>query len=111
MTLQQAEKNTVGANSGDLREHAHQAEQLLKAVSNANRLMILCALIEDEHSVGDLSVALNLSMSAISQHLSTLKKEGFVSTRRDAQTIYYSLQEHPVRDLMACLHKIYCEPN
>lgn len=92
-----------------LREHALAASQLLKAVGNPMRLMILCALVDSEHSVGELRTFIDLSMSALSQHLAVLKREGLVNTRREAQTIYYSLADHEVRELMECLHRIYCE--
>lgn len=92
-----------------LRKHAEAATQLLKAVASPARLMILCALVDDEHSVGELSTAIDLSMSALSQHLAVLRREGLVHTRREAQTIYYSLADHEVRVLITCLHKIYCE--
>jgi DNA-binding transcriptional ArsR family regulator len=92
-----------------LREHALAASQLLKAVGNPMRLMILCALVDGEHSVGELRAFIDLSMSALSQHLAVLKREGLVYTRREAQTIYYSLADHEVRELIKCLHRMYCE--
>lgn len=68
-----------------------QATSLLKAMANDNRLRILCLLVDDELSVTELNQRLNLSQSALSQHLAILRREGLVSTRRSSQTIYYSL--------------------
>lgn len=89
--------------------HAGEAERLLKAVSNRHRLMILCLLHEGERSVGDLHERLPLSQSALSQHLAVLRREGFVRTRRDAQTIFYSLTSPRVAAIIHTLYTIYCE--
>ncbi|WP_106478076.1 ArsR/SmtB family transcription factor [Phytohalomonas tamaricis] len=71
------------------------AAPLLKAMANENRLRILCLLQNKELSVSELNAKLELSQSALSQHLAVLRREGLVSTRRASQTIYYSLQgEH-----------------
>ena len=102
--------NAPASGGRKLRQHADAAARLLKAVGNPNRLMILCTLVEGEHSVGELNPLVDLSPSALSQHLSVLKHQGLVRTRREAQTIYYSLeQDSEVQELMACLHRIYCE--
>lgn len=91
-----------------LRQHAEAASRLLKSVDSPARLMILCALVDGEHSVGELSGLTDVSMSAISQHLAVLRRENIVETRRDGQTIYYSLGNDEVRALMACLYQIFC---
>lgn len=95
--------------SAELHQHAEAAARLLKAVGNPNRLMILCTLVEGEHSVGELNALVDLSPSALSQHLAVLKHQGLVATRREAQTIYYSLEDSEAQELMACLHRIYCQ--
>ena len=93
-----------------MREHAGDAAQLLKALANEKRLMILCLLVGQERSVGDLNQHVDLSQSALSQHLALLREEGLVSTRRDAQTIYYTLIPGPTEQLLHTLHGIYCRP-
>ncbi|OSZ70835.1 ArsR family transcriptional regulator [Sphingomonas sp. IBVSS1] len=87
---------------------AAQAARLLKALSNERRLLILCQIGEGERSVGSLQVG--LSQSALSQHLALLRAEGLVSTRRDAQTIYYRIADPAVLQLIATLAAIYCPP-
>lgn len=72
----------------------------LKALSNERRLMIICALKKGESSVGDLEDVVGLSQSALSQHLARLRRDGAVSTRRDAQTIYYSLKCDRMKSVM-----------
>ena len=75
-----------------IEEHSAHIVKLLKALSNERRLMIVCALKKGEQSVGELEEIIGLSQSALSQHLARLRRDGAVSTRRDAQTIYYSLK-------------------
>jgi len=67
------------------------ASSLLKALSNDRRLMIVCALYNREYNVGELEKIVKLSQSALSQHLARLRRDHLVKTRREAQTIYYSL--------------------
>jgi DNA-binding transcriptional ArsR family regulator len=89
---------------------AAEAEELLKAVANRNRLMILCQLIEGERSVGELAELLDLRDSTVSQHLALLRKDGLVSPRRDGQTIWYSITSVPARRLVETLYQIFCSP-
>lgn len=93
----------------DMQAHACEATTLLKAMANEQRLLILCLLVENELSVGDLQSEIELSQSALSQHLAVLREAGFVNTRREAQTVFYSLPNGPIKKIMQTLHKIYCE--
>jgi ArsR family transcriptional regulator len=86
------------------------AAQLLKALANEHRLMILCRLAEGEHSVGALVEAVGLSQSALSQHLARLRADRLVATRRDAQTIYYRLASAGAERVLQVLADIYCPP-
>jgi len=91
-----------------MRAHAGDAAQLLKALANENRLQVLCLLAEGERSVGEINALLDLSQSALSQHLAVLREEGLVVTRREAQTIVYALADGPAAAVMHTLHGIYC---
>jgi DNA-binding transcriptional ArsR family regulator len=88
--------------------HAEQAATLLRALANEQRLMILCNLSEGELSVSQLNERLPLNQSALSQHLAVLRKTGIVTTRREAQTVYYSLKPGPGASVIDTLHDIYC---
>ena len=90
--------------------HAADAAQLLKALANEQRLHILCNLLDGPLSVGELNQRLNLSQSALSQHLALLREMDLLDTRREAQTIFYSLPDGPVVRIMALLQDIYCPP-
>ncbi len=88
--------------------HAESASRLLKAMANPHRLLILCVLGEGELSVGALNERIPLSQSALSQHLAVLRADGLVSTRREAQTIYYQVHPGPALDVIRSLHKHFC---
>ncbi|MGZ5033721.1 MAG: ArsR/SmtB family transcription factor [Usitatibacter sp.] len=100
----------VASRMGELQRSARRAAPLLKAMSNPSRLVILCQLAEGERSVGELEEAVGLSQSGISQHLAVLRREHVVATRRDKQTVFYSLASADVVALMATLHKVFCKP-
>jgi DNA-binding transcriptional ArsR family regulator len=91
-----------------MQQHACEASGLLKAMGNEQRLLILCQLVDREASVGDLQASSQLSQSALSQHLAVLREAGLVRTRREGQSIFYSLPHGPVHRVMHTLHSIYC---
>jgi ArsR family transcriptional regulator, virulence genes transcriptional regulator len=88
-------------------DKAEIAATLLKAISNDKRLLILCALHRGEKNVGELEKIIGLSQSALSQHLARLRRDGIVETRRDAQTVYYSLSNKDVKIILQALYDIY----
>lgn len=92
----------------DMLVHASDAASLMKALGNESRLMILCLLTEGERSVGDLNEIIPLSQSALSQQLARLRQQGLVKTRRESQTIFYSLANGPADRVIHLLHDIYC---
>lgn len=100
----------LAARMGELQRSARRAVPLLKAMSNPSRLVILCQLCEGERSVGELEEEVGLSQSGISQHLAVLRRERVVATRRDKQTVFYSLASAEVMELMATLHRVFCKP-
>ncbi len=87
---------------------ARRASTLLKAMGNPHRLMILCRLAEGEKCVGELERMIGLSQSALSQHLARLRRDHVVTTRRVAQTIYYSLAGPEARSIIVTLYNLYC---
>lgn len=89
--------------------NAARAESLLKSLANANRLMILCHLINGERNVGELEALVGLSQSALSQHLARLKDQGIVTNRKSGSQVFYSLVDQDVVQVMQALHALYCE--
>lgn len=89
-------------------ENAAAAARLLRALANERRLMILCQLSGGERSVGELQPLIGLSQSALSQHLSVLRSDGLVATRRDGLSIFYRIADPAAAQVMATLAAIYC---
>ena len=94
--------------ASDMQLYASDAAGLMKALGNESRLMILCVLAEGERSVSDLNTIVPLSQSALSQQLARLRQQGLVKTRRESQTIFYSLADGPADRIITLLHEIYC---
>jgi DNA-binding transcriptional ArsR family regulator len=92
-----------------MEQAAREASALLKAMSNERRLLLLCHLSRGERSVGELCQLVDISQSALSQHLAKLRADGLVNTRREAQTIYYSLRGEAVQSILDSLYGLYCE--
>ena len=81
----------------------------MKLLSNEARLLVLCNLAEAfELSAGELTRRIGLSQSALSQHLALLRENGLVTTRKEAQTVYYCVAEPKVQRVLALLHELYC---
>ncbi len=93
-----------------LRDSARQASEMLKALSNEHRLLILCYLHQGEMSVGQIQRAIGLGQSALSQHLARLRQDRLVKTRRVAQTIFYSLNGEAASRIIEVLYTLYCAP-
>jgi DNA-binding transcriptional ArsR family regulator len=92
-----------------LHTNARRASALLRAMGNPHRLVVLCQLLSEERSVGELERLVGLSQSALSQHLARLRRDGLVKTRRKAQTIFYSLAGEEAPAVLATLYRLYCE--
>ena len=92
----------------ELHDMASHACELLKAMANEWRLMILCQLAEGEKTVSELQNLLGLSQSALSQHLAILRREKIVRSRKQAQSVSYSLTGDEATRVMESLHDVFC---
>jgi len=92
----------------EMENRSEMAAELLKAMANPQRLRVLCLLIEREMSVGEINALVPLSQSALSQHLAVLREKKLVETRREAQTVYYSVADGTVHDVIEALHRNLC---
>lgn len=91
-----------------MQESAKTATDLLKLLGHPDRLMVLCQLKGGEQSVSQLASNLDIKQSPLSQHLARMRHEGVVTTRRDAQTMYYSIQGEEVEKLVTVLYELFC---
>jgi len=93
-------------NLAKLQSRVGAAEALLKAMASEPRLLILCELAGGERTVTELQEAVGIAMSAVSQHLAKLREAEIVTTRRESQTIHYSLASGAARRLLGSLYNI-----
>jgi len=91
-----------------LQANAGRASSLLKVMANQARLMIMCHLLKGEKNVQELQRHVGLSQSALSQQLAILRGQDLVRTRRDAQSVYYSLASKEAETLIGTLYDLYC---
>lgn len=103
-----AETATTGVPLDAMADNAQDAAGLLKALAHEGRLMILCALVTGERSVGELEDLLGARQAAVSQQLARLRLEGLVTCRREGKSIFYSLGDPRVARLVETLHDMFC---
>lgn len=92
----------------DMKERANEVSAFLKGLANPHRLMILCNLVEGEHSVTALIEKIGIGQTSMSQHLLKLRDEGIVDYRRDHRTLYYYIKDEKALKMMGLLYELYC---
>lgn len=101
--------NAEALDSAALERKAAEVADILRALANERRLMILCKLVEwGEASVGTLAEAVGLSQSALSQHLAKMRDENLIAFRRESQTLWYRIADPRVEELFFTLHRLFC---
>lgn len=95
-------------NMYEMRSRAAEAERFLKSIGNGHRLLILCSLAEGEKSVAELEQLLEMRQPHLSQHLSRLREDGLVKTRRASRTVFYSLGSEPAERVIRLLYDLFC---
>lgn len=93
-----------------LRVHAADATALLKSLANPDRLLLLCQLVEGEKTVSELESLTGIRQPSLSQQLGVLRGEALVSTRREGKWIYYRVASTQALEVLATLHRIFCDP-
>ena len=100
--------SAVSIDINQLRENADAAGQLLKALGNPDRLLLLCQLVHGEMNVGELEERLSIVQPTLSQQLGVVRREGLVDTRRDGRQIYYSISSEPGLSIIETVYRLYC---
>jgi ArsR family transcriptional regulator len=97
--------------AADLETKAGEVADILRAIANERRLLMLCQLAElGEAHVNGLAESVGLSQSALSQHLAKMRAEGLVAFRREGQTLWYRIADPRIEQLLATLHDLFCRP-
>ena len=91
-----------------MRQHADEAVLMLKLLGNSDRLMLLCQLVQQERTVGELERLTGITQPTLSQQLGILRREGVVSTRRDGKFIWYQLNDPRILQLIQTMYRLYC---
>lgn len=104
-------RDTAAFDLAELRASADQACRLMKALSNPDRLMLLCQLAQGELRVGELEQRVGVAQPTLSQQLGVLRDEGLVSTRRDGKAVYYRIDSPQAQAVMHTLHQQFCNPD
>lgn len=105
------ENGILDVTTDRLESKAIEVAATLSALANPKRLVVLCNLLAGEKSVGELAEIVQLTQGALSQHLGKMRALRLVATRRDGQTIYYSLASAEVQAVLETLYKVYCAPD
>ena len=100
----------AGVSLETLVEKAPQAADFMRQFSNANRLMLLCQIAQQESSVSDIQDALGIKQPALSQQLAELRQAGLVKTRRESRQVYYSIADGRAEAVMSLLFQMFCGP-
>ena len=97
-------------NITDLANSSGRASEFLKSLANAQRLRILCLIMEGERPVGEIAEAIGANQSSVSQNLALMRREGLVVPRRSGQTIYYRLADKRLVKMFRLLNDMFCKP-
>ncbi|MBT6037283.1 MAG: winged helix-turn-helix transcriptional regulator, partial [Kordiimonadaceae bacterium] len=98
------EKSQNNSNSS---QDAENAAKFLKTLANPNRLIILNLLMNNESCVGDLEKSLNISQSALSQHLSRMRDDGILARRRESQQIFYTIKDERIKKYLKLTQEVF----
>lgn len=107
-------KKSIAAESqsfdiASMHARATQASQLLKALANPDRLILLCHLSQHEMCVSELETATGVKQPTLSQQLTVLRNENLVETRREGKQIYYRVKSEVVLQLLQVLYQQFCQ--
>lgn len=92
-----------------MEEHAKTIAELLKLLANEHRLLILCALVQGQMTVGEIhKYSPNITASALSQHLNQLKTAGILSAEKQGMNVMYQIQDTRIISLMEVIKELYC---
>ena len=107
--MQALAEKTKEMDISELQENAENASALLKIMANKSRLMIMCHLLQGEKCVQELERHIGMTQSALSQQLAILRGEKLVTTRRQAQSVFYTLASPEAEAVIATLYDLFCD--
>ena len=98
-------------NVEDMIPASEKAAELMRSLSHPQRLLVLCALGNEEKSVAELRRELGgVEQVPMSQQLMRLRADGLVASRREGTTVYYRIARDEVLTVIEALHATFCSP-
>jgi DNA-binding transcriptional ArsR family regulator len=110
MAKKKPKADKAGMTLADMEARSEEVATVLKTLAHPMRLMLACALVEAEYSVGELEEKLGIHQPNLSQQLTVLRESDIVETRREGKKIFYRLTEKRAARLIDALFSIYCAP-
>lgn len=101
-------QNEITLDIQTMRASATEACRMMKALSNPDRLLLLCQMTQGEVRVSELEVLVGIGQPTLSQQLGVLRTHGLVSTRRDGKNIYYQISNPQALAIIGVLYEQFC---
>lgn len=98
----------LSCEAANMKEHVGEASAFLKKLSNPDRLLVCCALVDGERSVRELEEILGIRQPGLSQQLAELREAGLIAGRKDGKQVFYQLADPRVALFIATLHRLFC---
>lgn len=102
---------TLGRPAIEMQERVEDASTFLKKLSNPDRLMVACALVDGERSVRELEDLLHIRQPGLSQQLAELRQAGLIAGRKQGKQVFYRLADPRVEDFITTMYRLFCEPD
>ncbi|MCW5720128.1 MAG: winged helix-turn-helix transcriptional regulator [Devosia sp.] len=93
----------------ELQDKVVEATAFLKKLSNPDRLLVACALVEGERSVRELEDGLGIRQPGLSQQLAELREAGLIVGRKDGKQVYYRLADPRIESFIHTMHQLFCQ--
>lgn len=99
---------TLSDETRALKEKVEDASAFLKKLSNPDRLLVACALVDGEHSVRELEDGLGIRQPGLSQQIAELRAAGLITGRKEGRQVFYRLSDPRVTTVVRTLHRLFC---
>lgn len=93
----------------ELRGRVVEATNFLKKLSNPDRLLVACALVEGERSVRELEDGLGIRQPGLSQQLAELRAAELVVGRKEGKQVFYRLADPRIETFIHTMHELFCK--
>lgn len=103
-----ASRESLSCEAVNMKAHVDEASIFLKKLSNPDRLLVACALVDGERSVRELEDLLGIRQPGLSQQLAELREVGLIDGRKEGKQVFYRLADPRVEIFIATMHRLFC---